>query len=148
MHQYFGETVSFLPSNEADVKHWLKLFMQEYQQVEWDYSKWLLIKQHAYADYPCRELSEKIILKSFEHIINVVTNYTEEPNSYIIYSQDKETLPPTREDIEIIINFNKAGKGTIISAWRENSPKNCCCIKGNLKKNRSPCKYLLNARTL
>ncbi|WP_338635481.1 hypothetical protein [Spirobacillus cienkowskii] len=139
----------FLPLDEADAKHWLKLFMQEYQKGEFDYSKWIQIKRHAYADYPCRELTERIILKSMNHIINIVTNYTQEPNSYIIYSQDKDAIPPTQqEDLEIIINFNKAGKGTIVSAWRENSPKNCCCTKLNLRRNRLPCKYLLNSRRL
>lgn len=124
--------------------------MQEYQKVDFNYSSWIQIKRHAYADYPCRELSEKIILKSFNYIENVITNYKEEKeNSYIIYSNDIEAIQPDQhENLQIIINFDEFGKGTIVSAWRDNSPKNCCCVRGQLKKNRSPCKYISNARKL
>lgn len=141
----------FFPHDEADVKNWFIQFMKEYQTIGFDYSKWIYIQRHAYADYPCRELSEKIILKSFNHIVNVVTNYKEVANSYIIYSLDKDVLTPDQnEELEIIINFSKTGKGTIISAWRENSPshKKCCCEKGKLKANKNPCKYLINTRKI
>jgi uncharacterized protein related to proFAR isomerase len=83
----------------------------------------LKIERHAYSDYPCRQLSEKIIINSFKNIVNIIKNYKENlKNSYIIYTEDIDFLDGQGKNLEIVILFNIDGVGKVISAWREHSP--------------------------
>jgi hypothetical protein len=98
--------MKYLPKNEQEVKNWLKDFVIFYISYPDLYYTYLKIDRHAYADYPCRELSEKIILKSLKNIVNVIRNYKEEKeNSYIIYSEDSDFLDGQIKELELI-SFN------------------------------------------
>ena len=146
-----GKWMKYLPKDENEVKKWLKEFSLFYRSNQMEYYKYLKIEQHAYADYPCRELSEKIILKSFQNIVNIINNYKKDKNdSYIIYTEDLDFIDGQRKDLELILQFKMDGSAKIISAWREKSKPHgqCCAHKIGIKNKVPQCKFKKEIRKI
>lgn len=104
--EFEDKLMIFLPKDEDDVRKWLLEFSKLYKENFNEYYKYLKIDQHAYAHYPCRQLSERIIIKSLQHVVNIVRNYKEEKkDSYIIYTEDIDFFEGQQKILKLLFNI-------------------------------------------
>ena len=137
----------------GNAKDWRDRLIAASGQPGFVVSDWILVQSVAYEDYPCRLLSEFIIIDALlsSGRFHLVDDKRSEENHFEITATDNsKDICANRRKLEIGIRFDPPNytRGIVFHCWRSNSNRNNDCCRKPEGKHLPPCEFVKKQRKL